>query len=71
VRLVRFLVEAGLAARYGRRILVWMQSTVFETIVGALIVLAVVGTILSAVTLWRSSRRPRVRPGSDPGLTPV
>jgi membrane protein YqaA with SNARE-associated domain len=59
VRLVRFLVEAGLAARYGRRILVWMQSSVFEAFVGVLIVLAIAGTIVSAVALWRSTRRPR------------
>lgn len=56
VRLIRFLAEAGLAAMYGRRILVWMQSAVFEWIVGALIALAVVGTIVSAIAVYRSSR---------------
>ena len=43
----------------GRRILVWMQSSVFEAFVGVLIVLAIAGTIVSAVALWRSTRRPR------------
>lgn len=57
VRLVRFTIEAGLAARYGRRILTWMESSVFETIVGVLIAAAIVGTIVSGVAAWRGSRR--------------
>jgi membrane protein YqaA with SNARE-associated domain len=56
-RLMRFGIEAALAARYGRRILVWMESSVFEVIVGVLIALAVVGTIISAVVVARSTRR--------------
>jgi membrane protein YqaA with SNARE-associated domain len=56
VRICRFAVEAGLAALYGRRILLWMQSTVFEVIIGAVIVLAVLGTIISGVALWRGTR---------------
>ena len=65
-RLVRFLAEAGLAAIYGRRILAWMQSTAFEVIVGALTVLAIAGTLISAVALYRSTRgdRRRVRAAS-------
>jgi membrane protein YqaA with SNARE-associated domain len=59
VRLVRFLIEAGLAALYGRRILVWMQSTVFEVIVGVLIALAIGGTIASGVAVWKGTRRER------------
>lgn len=58
VRLLRFTIEAGLAARHGRRILTWMESAVFETIVGVLIGLAVVGTIVSAIAAYRSARRP-------------
>lgn len=58
VRLVRFLAEGGLAAIYGRRILSWMKSTTFEVVIGALIVLAVTGTIVSGVALYRGSRRP-------------
>ena len=57
VRLARFLAEAGLAAIYGRRILTWMKSTTFEIIIGALIVLALVGTIVSGVAVYRSTRR--------------
>jgi membrane protein YqaA with SNARE-associated domain len=59
VRAARFLVEAGLAARYGRRILIWMQSTVFEIVVGVLIVLAVGGTIVSAIAVYRNMRTTR------------
>jgi membrane protein YqaA with SNARE-associated domain len=59
VRLVRFLAEGGLAGIYGRRILGWMQSTTFEVIVGALIVLAVGGTIVSGLAVYRSTRGPR------------
>jgi membrane protein YqaA with SNARE-associated domain len=62
VRAFRFLAEAGLAAVYGRRILSWMQSTVFEVIVGALIALAVGGTIVSGIAVYRSTRRPAPRP---------
>ena len=75
VRLLRFAIEAGLAARYGRRILTWMQSPVFEAIVGGLIVLAIAGTVVSAIAVWRGSRPNRdsraaaakpSRPAPDP-----
>jgi membrane protein YqaA with SNARE-associated domain len=56
VRLLRFAVESALAARYGRGILRWMESTVFEVIIGVLIGLALIGTVVSAVAVWRSSR---------------
>jgi membrane protein YqaA with SNARE-associated domain len=59
VRIVRFLVEGGLAAIYGRRILTWMQSTVFEVFVGILIALAIIGTLISGIAVLRSTRRPR------------
>jgi membrane protein YqaA with SNARE-associated domain len=62
VRLVRFGVESALAARYGRGILRWMESTTFEVIVGALIFLAIAGTIVSAIAIWRGSREGRVNP---------
>ena len=58
VRGLRFLAEGGLAAVYGRRILTWMQSTTFEVIVGVLIVLAVGGTIVSGIAVYRSTRKP-------------
>jgi membrane protein YqaA with SNARE-associated domain len=58
VRLLRFGIESGLAAYYGRGILGWMESTTFTVTVGVLIALAVVGTIVSAVAMIRSTRSP-------------
>lgn len=55
-RLLRFGVEAALAARYGERILTWMDSDAFEVVVGVLVVLTVGGTIASAVALLRGTR---------------
>jgi membrane protein YqaA with SNARE-associated domain len=57
VRLLRFGVEAWLASRYGRQIIGWMESPVFKGIVGTLIVLAIIGTVVSAITLWRSTHK--------------
>jgi membrane protein YqaA with SNARE-associated domain len=57
VRLLRFGIESALAARFGHQILSWMESTVFEIVIGVLIVLAVAGTIISAVGVFRSSRQ--------------
>lgn len=57
MRLLRFGAESALAAYYGRGILAWMRSTVFTTIVGALIVMAVVGTIVSLIAVVRAARR--------------
>lgn len=54
-RVLRFGVEATLAARFGRRLLAWMETTTFEVMVGVLIVLAVVGTIASAVSVFRAT----------------
>jgi len=47
VRVIRFGAESALAAKYGRQILSWMESTTFEFVVGVLIVLSLVGTALS------------------------
>lgn len=57
VRLFRFSVEATLARRYGSQILQWMKTPTFEAVVGAFIVLAVIGTIVSAIAVYRSTRR--------------
>jgi hypothetical protein len=59
VRAARFTVEAALAAKYGRRILIWMESTTFEVAVGALTVLAIGGTIVSGVALVRGATQTR------------
>jgi membrane protein YqaA with SNARE-associated domain len=57
VRLVRFMTEAALASHYGRGILSWMQSRTFTIVVISLAVLAIIGTIVSAVAVYRSVRR--------------
>jgi len=57
VRAVRFTAESGLAAHYGRGILSWMRSTTFTVFIGALTAMAIIGTIVSAVALYRSSRQ--------------
>ena len=62
VRLARFLIEGALASYYGRGILAWMQSGTFTAVVTALTSLAVVGTIVSAVALYRSVKHDRGRP---------
>jgi membrane protein YqaA with SNARE-associated domain len=62
VRLFRFGVEGALAHRYGTQIVRWMKTPTFQAIVGVFIALAVIGTIVSAVLVVRSSRRRDHRP---------
>jgi membrane protein YqaA with SNARE-associated domain len=57
VRLLRFGVESALAARYGRRVLAIMESQTFTVIVGVMIALAVIGTLISAVAVYRGSKK--------------
>lgn len=59
VRLLRFMIEAALAARYGRGILAWMESTTFTIVVGVMIALAVIGTLVSGVAVYRSTKKTR------------
>jgi membrane protein YqaA with SNARE-associated domain len=56
VRMLRFAAEAALAAHYGRGILSWMKSDTFTVVVGVMIALAVIGTIVSAVAVYRSTK---------------
>jgi membrane protein YqaA with SNARE-associated domain len=55
-RLLRFGVEAALAATYGHRVLSWLDSDLFHDIVSFFIAIAVVLTALSLVKLIRSTR---------------
>jgi membrane protein YqaA with SNARE-associated domain len=55
-RILRFGLEAALAAVYGRRILGWLDSDLFHDIVACCIVLAIALTTLSIVRLVRSTR---------------
>jgi membrane protein YqaA with SNARE-associated domain len=57
VRLLRFVVEGALAAHYGRGIIAWMHSTTFNVIIGTMIVLALVGTVVSAIAVYRSTKK--------------
>lgn len=61
VRLLRFGAEALLARLYGRGILAVLQSDTFQTIVTGFVVVAITGTVISAVLLWRSTHRERLR----------
>lgn len=61
MRLVRFGAEAALARVYGRGVLRILESGTFQMVVVGFIVIAVIGTIVSAAVLWRSTRRPRLR----------
>jgi membrane protein YqaA with SNARE-associated domain len=60
-RALRFGAEAALAFRYGSQILRWMKTPTFQTVVGVLIALAVIGTIVSAVMVYRGSKVPGSR----------
>ena len=60
VRLLRYGAEALLALRYGRGILRVLQSDTFQLVVAGFVVIAVLGTIVSVVLLWRSTHDKRV-----------
>ena len=59
VRTIRFLAEGALAAHYGKGIIGWMQSTTFTVTVGIMAGIAIIGTIISAIALYRSAKRER------------
>lgn len=61
VRLARFMIEAGLAAYYGRGILRFMESRTFTIVVIALTTLAIAGTLISAIAMYRSVKRDKRR----------
>jgi membrane protein YqaA with SNARE-associated domain len=62
MRLIRFGGEAALARVYGRGVLRVLESEQFQMVVVAFIFMAVLGTIVSAIVLWRNTRQPRLRP---------
>ena len=62
IRLIRFGAEAALARVYGRGVLRVLQSDAFQTVILAFVVVAVLGTIVSAVLLWRNTHDRKVRP---------
>src|SRR5690242_6245527 len=56
MRIIRFGTEAVLARRYGPGILHVLQSKTVEWIISGFVVVAVIGTIVSAIVLWRRTR---------------
>ena len=70
VRTLRFAAESALAAYYGRGILGWMQSSTFTVIVGIMTGIAVIGTIVSAMAVYRSTRRAGRSPGESSASKP-
>jgi membrane protein YqaA with SNARE-associated domain len=69
VRALRFAAESGLAAYYGRGILVWMRSTTFTVTVGALTAIALIGPIVSAVAVYRGTKRHTPPPAGETRVT--
>jgi membrane protein YqaA with SNARE-associated domain len=57
VRALRFGAESGLAAHYGRGIIAWMKSPTFTVAVGIMTGMAIVGTLISAVAIYRSTKK--------------
>lgn len=58
VRALRFGLEALMAYRYGEQLLRMLQSQAFRHVVIGFIIVAVAGTVVSGVRVWRSTRRP-------------
>jgi len=57
VRALRFGAEGALAAHYGRGIIGWMKSPTFTIAVGIVTGMAVIGTVISGVAIYRSTRK--------------
>lgn len=53
VRLLRFGAEAALASMYGSGVLAVLQSDAFRRVIVGFVLVAIAGTIASAVLLWR------------------
>jgi membrane protein YqaA with SNARE-associated domain len=62
VRLLRFGTEAVLARLYGRGVLAVLQSEPFQMVIIAFVVIALLGTVASAVLLWRSTHHKKLSP---------
>jgi membrane protein YqaA with SNARE-associated domain len=70
MRAIRFGIEAALARWYGTRILGWMKTTSFKMVVAAFIALALIGTVVSAIALVRSTRRGGAKSDNEAGPQP-
>ena len=56
MRLIRFGAEALLARHYGERVLRFLESWPLQTVVMAVVFVALTAAVGSGVTLWRRSR---------------
>lgn len=56
-RLLRFGTEAALARVYGRDVLRVIESGAFQFVLIAVLTIALIGTLMSALLLWRSLSR--------------
>ena len=61
MRLLRFSIGAALARIYGRGILGVLESDQFRMVVVGVLVIAVLGTILSAFVFWRNTHSRTLR----------
>jgi membrane protein YqaA with SNARE-associated domain len=59
MRLLRFGTVATVARWYGTGVLKILHSTVVERVVIGLIVVAIAGTVISGILLWRRTRQPQ------------
>jgi membrane protein YqaA with SNARE-associated domain len=65
-RLIRFGAEWALAVVYGRRIIWWLESDLFQNVVFGCVVIALVLTVLSIIRLVQATR-PGKRRGAAAG----
>jgi membrane protein YqaA with SNARE-associated domain len=56
MRVLRFFAESLLAVIYGRRILSWLRSDIFEYVIGSLMILALAGTTITIIQTIRKTR---------------
>jgi membrane protein YqaA with SNARE-associated domain len=71
VRLVRFGGEAVLARIYGRGVLRFLKSDMFQAVIIGFVIVAVAGTIISGIMLWRSTRDKRRTAAKAPSPKPA
>src|SRR5262245_11528896 len=56
MRFLRFFVESMLAVIYGKRILTWLESDIFEYVIVSMMILALAGTAITIIQMIRKTR---------------
>jgi len=56
MRFLRFFAESLLAVIYGRRILGWLRSDIFEYVIISMMILALAGTAITIIQMIRKTR---------------